>query len=146
MENDLLQGRKTTFQRGLAILVPEELGVRQARPQHTFVAADDGLAAVARNGVGNDDEAARKRAVLSGRDEVAQMGAHRDDQHLGRHVHEFSVDRAEQRHRPFDEPGHFVGQTVVGFEGNLGRRAQLLRAIENDLPAFGGIEDHMRRA
>ena len=112
----------------LAVLVPEELGVAQPRAQHALVAVDDGLAAVARHDVGDDDEAVGELAVLRGRREIALVRPHGDDQHLGRHVHELRVDGAEHRHRPFDQAGHFVEQPVVGLERDLRLGAELFGA------------------
>ena len=77
--------------------------------------------------------------------EVALVRLHRDDQHLGRHVHELRVDRAQHRHRPFDQARHLVEQAVVGLQRHLRLGAELLGARQHDLLALGRIEHHVRR-
>ena len=145
VEDDMLQRRQPLFQALLAVVVPEELGIRQARAQDTLVTADDGRTAIARHVVGDHDEAVGERAVLPAGGEVALMRLHRHDQHLGRHVHELGVDGAEQRHRPFDQTGNLLEQALVGPERHLSLGAEPLRTVEHDLLAFGRIQHDVRR-
>ena len=110
-----LQRRQRALQRRLAVLVPEELGVRQPGAQHALVAGDDGRAAVRRLDVGDDDEARRELARrASSQREIFLVRAHGGGQHLGRQRHEALVDAAHQRDRPFDQARHLVEQRRVG--------------------------------
>ena len=111
----------------LAVLVPEELGVRQAGAQDALVAGDDGGAAVRGGGIGDHDEAGSELAGGVRRREVFLVRPHRGGQHLRRHVHELLVDGAAQHDRPFDKAGDLVQQAFVGSDdeavaaGDLGR-------------------------
>ena len=131
------------FQCSFSILVPKELGVRQARPQHPFVAGDDGLAFVPGFGVGDEYEAGREVAVLIEQGEILLVMAHGGGQHLRRQVHEGGVDAPHQHHRPFHQPGVLVEQAGVGLEGQFGRPGQLFRLGQNRRPPLGRIEDHL---
>ena len=57
VEDDALELLDPAFQRVLAVLVPEEFGVRQARAQHPLIAGDDLLAAILGDHVGDQGEA-----------------------------------------------------------------------------------------
>ena len=143
VEDDRLQRRQPILQPGLAVLVPEELGVGQARPQHALVAGDDRLAAVGCHHVGHDDEARRQAAVRREQREIFLMRAHRGRQHLGRHRHEGRIDRPGQDHGPFDQPGDLAQQRVILLQGQplVGGKPQ--RVAQDDLPPLGRVEDHV---
>ncbi len=64
VEDDLLQLRHALFERHLAVLVEEELGVGKPRADHPLIAGDDGLAAVLGLEIGDHDEAVGELAVL----------------------------------------------------------------------------------
>ena len=60
MEHPLGQLRHAACQRALAVLVPEELGIRQPGAQHPLIAGDDRFAAVGGFRVGDQDETWRQ--------------------------------------------------------------------------------------
>ncbi len=114
VEGDGIERRDALFQLHLAVLVPEELGVRQAGAQDALVAGDDGGAAVRGGRVGDHDEAGGEFAGGVGRGEVFLVRPHGGGQHLRRHVHELLIDGAAQHDRPFDKAGDLVQQSFVG--------------------------------
>ena len=69
MEGDVGQRRQAGGQRVLAVLVPEEFGIRQPGAQHALIAADDDRSAIRWLHVGDDDEM---------RGEIAALGLHRE--------------------------------------------------------------------
>ena len=113
VEHDAIQLGTRLASGTLAVLVPEELGVPQARAQHALVAGDDGPAAVVGREIGDHDEARRQLAVGVLQREVFLVRAHRGDQHLRRQRHEPLVDGAEQHDRPFDQAGDLVQQRRI---------------------------------
>ena len=113
MEGDVIQQRHARFQPCLAVEIPEVPRVGEAGAQHTLVAGDRGGAAVGRLDIGDEAEIGRRRTVGVAEREVALVDAHGDLHDLGRQVHVGSVDAAEQRHRPLDQPGHLVEQAGV---------------------------------
>ena len=143
MEDAITQLGHAAFQCSFSILVPEELGVGEPRPQHPFVAGDDGLALVPGFGVGDEYKARREIAVLIQQGEILLVMAHRRGQHLRRQVHEGRVDAPHQHHRPFHQPGVLVEQAGVGLEGQFGLPGQLFRRGQNRRPPLGRIEDHL---
>ena len=104
---------RTARKFGLKILVPEELRVRQACPQHAFVARDDGGPAILRLDIGDHDETWRERPIGVEQREILLMRPHRGDQHFVRHVHEVVVDPAGHDDRPFDQPHDLVQQAGI---------------------------------
>src|SRR3546814_6252223 len=67
------------------LLVPEELGIRQAGVEHALVAGDHLLAAVVGQRIGDDHEARRPRTVGGIQREIFLMRPHGGGQHLARH-------------------------------------------------------------
>ena len=75
--------------------------------------------------------------------EVALVDPHRDLHDLGRQVHVRGVDAAEQRHRPFDQPGHLVeqpgivhhasGRCVGGQRARCRRRSRARRSAASTI-------------
>ena len=95
-----------------AVLIPEELRIRETGAKDAFVPGDDFLAPIRRLHVRNHDEARREVAVPVDQGEVFLMRPHRRRQHLRWQLHEFRVDVAEQDDRPFDEAGDFLEQAA----------------------------------
>jgi hypothetical protein len=137
------------FQRLLAVLVEEELGVGQARPHHALVAFDD-AAGIGRRDVADDQELVRQPAP-AGTDgprrhveqrEVLLVGLHRQDQAFLGHRQEFGLETAGEHVRPFDQRGHFIEQRgVVDRLQALPRRRR--RELALDLgAAHGEAGDH----
>ena len=107
----------------LAVLVPEEPGVRQPGAQHALVAGDDRRAAVAGLDVGDQRRsggASAPSGVAQG--EVLLVGAHGGDQHLGRQVHEGLVDAPSSGTGHSTRPVTSSSSAVVGDREALGRR------------------------
>ncbi len=138
------EGRKlghALLELDLAVLVPEELGVRQARAQHPLVARGDRPAAVRGRDVGHDDEVLCQAAVLRLEREILLVRAHGGDEHLARQRHEGAVDRSNEGNRPLDEARHLVEQRRVLLERQpLGRR-ELGGAGDDDALALLAVED-----
>ena len=80
----------------LAVLIPEENRVRQARPQHALVARDNRGAAIAGFHVGDNDKPRAQLAMRILDREIFLVRPHRGHQHLGRQIHENSIDLAHQ--------------------------------------------------
>ena len=58
--------------------------------------------------------------VLVRAGEIFLVGAHGEHDHLARHVEEIGVEAAEQRHRPFGQPGILDHQPLVGDQRQAG--------------------------
>ncbi|MNX84839.1 hypothetical protein D3C86_1166540 [compost metagenome] len=103
--------RHARGQRLLAILVEEELGVRQARAHHALVAGDDRLGRLGGQ-VRHDQEAVAQVAGGVGQREILLVGLHGQDQAFLRHGQEGFLEVAGIDHRPLDQRVHFVQQGV----------------------------------
>ena len=90
--------------------------------------------------------ARRQRPVLFRAGEIFLVGAHRQDDHLARHVEEILVEPAEQRHRPLGQPGILDHQPFVLDQRQPGGRSRFARAVAYQLLALLGIDDDMARA
>ena len=95
-----------------AIGGPEEVGVRQARPHHSFVAGDH-LRGIGALDIGDGDEPRHQRRIRPAHREVALVILHRRDQHFGWQVEVLHVETAGERYRPFDQRRHFVEQAFL---------------------------------
>ena len=140
VEDHVRQGRGAAGQRLLAVLVPEELGIRQTGAEHPFVTRRHRLAAVLRFRVGDDDETGRQLAVGIQAGEIFLMAAHGCGQHFRRHVHESVIDGTHQHHRPFDQPGDFVQQTRIVLHRQPFGGGQLVGFGLDQLAALGRVE------
>ena len=140
VEDALRQRRHAVLELRLAVEVPEELRVRQARAQHALVAGDDGGTAVVGQHVGDDDEARCQRARLGQHREIFLVRAHRGGQHLGRQVHEGGIDRAHQHDRPFDQAGDLVEQALVRFDLELVEAGDLLGVAQDHRAPLRRVE------
>ena len=78
--------------------------------------------------------------------EIFLMRAHGGLQNFRRHIHELVFDGADQHHRPFGQARHFVQQPLVLDQFEAQRESLLLRVVQDDLLALGGVEHHMRGA
>ena len=143
VEGDGVQRRNPAFQGGLAIEVPEMPRVGEAGAQHPFIAGDDRSPTVGAGHVGDEGESGGGFAVRRAQREVALVDAHGDLHHLGRQVHEATIDLAEQWHWPFHQAGHLVDQPRVVHNRIAGRGGAGGDAIGHHLPALGGIHDDL---
>ena len=142
VEGDALQLLQPVFQLGLQVLVPEEAAVGEARRQHLGVARRDQLAAVRRLDIGHGDEVRDQEAGLGiAHREILLVGAHGGADHLRRQVQEIRVHVAQDRRRPFGEPGHLVQQALVLDQFEIAREAEGARRVHDPLLALLGIED-----
>ena len=97
---------------------------RSTRSLPATIAAPPSLAC----DVGDEDEAARQRAVGRAQRQVFLVGAHGGDQRLGRHGHEGLVDGGHERHRPLDQALELVEQARIVGDREALPCGQLLRA------------------
>ena len=151
--HDLGQALHTAFQRLLAVLVEEELGVGQARAHHALVAADH-RAGVGRRDVAHHQEAVGQPALRVQQREVLLVGLHGQDQAFLRHAQELLVEAADQhvgaldqgcdlvqKRFVFDSTQAFtrIGRGLVELGGDVG--AALLEAGDHGAmqPELGGV-------
>ncbi len=146
VEHHACKTRQPAFQGALAVLVPEELGVPEARAQDALVAGDDRRPAVARLQVGHQDELPRQRAVRRMQRQVFLVRAHGGHQRLGRHRHECLVDGGHERHGPLDQTLDLVEQGRIVGEFEVLSRGQLLSTARDDGTALRAVENHLGRA
>ena len=108
----LLEFRQPVFELRLQIGLVEEFRIAQPRADHALVAGDDGLAAVARFDVGDEDELVGELAGLRDRCTTKHFWLLRMVARITspRNRQEFLVERAHQHHRPFDQAGDLVQQ------------------------------------
>ena len=93
--------------------LPEIQRIRQPRPDYLAVAMDDLDAAVLGLDVGGEDEAVGEVRRPAPRDEALLVGADRQPDDLGRDRQEILLEPAHQHHRPLDQPGHLLQQTLI---------------------------------
>ena len=112
VEHDAFEFRQPVFQPCLQVGVVEELGVGKPRADHALVAGDDRLAAVARFLVGHQNELVHELGGLRiAQHEAFLVVADGRADHLAGDRQERGVERAHQRHRPFDQSGD-LGQAA----------------------------------
>ena len=122
VEHDPIELRDPAGERPLAVLVPEELRVPQARAQHALVACDHSPTIVLGREIGDRDEARRQASFGVLERQVLLMMAHRRDQDFLRQRHEALVDPAKQGDRPLDQAGE------LGEQRRILAQAQILLA------------------
>ncbi len=110
--NHFGQAFNARFERFLAVLVEEELGIGQARAHHTLVAADHQRSVVRRD-VAHHQKTVRQLARCVDQGKVFLVGLHREDQAFLRDVQELGLELASQHVRALDQGGHFVQQRVI---------------------------------
>ncbi len=106
-------------QGGAPVLVEEELGVGQARPDDPLVAFDHPRG-IGRRDVADDQEAVRQRAGRVEQRKVLLVRLHRQDQALGRDLEELGIELAGEHVRPLDQRRHLVEQGGVVEHDQLG--------------------------
>ncbi len=146
VEDDVIELGHPALQRLLAILVPEMLGVGQARAQHPLIAGDDRRAAIVGHHIGDEGELRRQRSIGLLEGKIFLVAAHRRGQYLGRQGHEIGIDIAGQNHRPLHQSGDFIEQPRIVANGEpQGLRSLLetvgdpgapLRPIDGDIGLF----------
>ena len=146
VENDPVELRRLLRQRHLEIGVVEESRVRQARGEHLAVALDDLRAAVRRLDVGGADKGVGELARRVAADEVFLVHPRGELDHFGRDVEERRVEAAEQRHRPFGQPGILRHQPFVLDEAEPRHFGSRAGAVANDGRALVGIDNYMAGA
>ncbi len=143
VKHDVLQRRHPAFERRLAILIPEEFGVGEARAQHPLVPGDDGGALVLRLHIGDEQEARREPAGVIQEREIFLVRAHRRGEHLRRQRHEGVVDAPRQDHGPFDEAGHLLQQRIVAAKREPGGFRRGFGPFADRGAPLVGIEQHV---
>ena len=113
VEGDPLQLLRLVGQRCLAVLLPEEASVGQARGEHLAVASDDCRAAIGSRDIGGADEGIGKLARRILAHEVFLVGPRGELDHFGWHFEELLVKPAEQRHWPFGQPRVFDHEAFI---------------------------------
>ena len=147
VEDDLLELLRLLLERDLEVLLPEEARVAQPRGEHALVARDDRRAAVVGVDVGGADEVRRELARAVAHDEIFLVDARGELDHFLGHVEEIGVERAEQRHRPFGQPGILDHQPLVLDQQEAGILGGLDRARRGRSPrARPGRRARGRRA
>ena len=115
--------------------------LKRAR-DHLLVAGDDGLAAVLRFQIGNEQEVVRQLLAVPQR-EAFLVRPHRARQALGRHGEERLVELSHQDRRPLGEAGVLGDKRVVLDEGELGLLRERVRAFVDGSRAARAVEDHL---
>ncbi|GBD30361.1 hypothetical protein HRbin32_01464 [bacterium HR32] len=142
VEGHGLQPPRPLLQGAFAVLLVEEPGVHQARPQDPLVALPHRVQPHPVS-VANAHEGVQQGAVPAHR-EVPLVVAHDRDQHGLRQLQELGVEPAHERRRPLHQVGHLVHEGVlkVRFAACL-RRAPL--DLRSDLrPASVAVRQHVR--
>ncbi len=121
--DDRGEARHARLEPHLAVLVEEEPGIGEPRPQHPLVAVDDR----ARDPRVSRLLTTRKRGTSLpsrlGEREVLLVLLHRQDEALLRHREERRIERAFVHGRRFDERRHFVEQRIRHDDGRARRGA-----------------------
>ena len=155
MEDDVRQLLRLLFERGLEVGVVEEARVGQAGGEDLAVALDDLGAAVGRLDIGGADEGVGQRAVACSAiacspaiaaDEILLVHARGELDDFRRHAEEFGVEAAEQRHRPFGQPGILGDQPLVLDQHQPGVGGERGGAVADQGAAFVLIDDDVAGA
>ena len=121
-------------QRGLAVLIEEELRVGEPRAQHTLVALHDRLRLLCGQ-VADQQEAVRQPSLRIREREILLVLLHRQDQALLRDLEECPIEGTGVDHGPFDQRGHLVEQRIGhDHRGALGRMHELAHDLGASLP------------
>ena len=96
--------------------------IGQARAQHTLIAGDDRRTEIIRRQIRHEGEIGRRASGLVAQGKIFLVDLHRQLADFRRQVHEIVVDAADQRHRPFHQPGDLVEQPVIRGDGEIPRR------------------------
>ncbi|MNK95100.1 hypothetical protein D3C87_1153250 [compost metagenome] len=142
LEHHVLQAQVEVFELLLLVLLEEELGVGQAWANHFLVTGDDLLRVFAFD-VGHGNETWQQLAVGIQQAEVLLVVLHGGDQGFLRHVEEAFLERAHQRHRPFDQRGHFIEQGWRNDCRAFLTGGQLFGALADDLATLVGIGQYI---
>lgn len=146
MEDDLFELGGLLFERHLQVGVVEEFRVRQTRGEDLAIALDDLRPAVVRGDVSGTDEGVGERPIGAAADEIFLVHARGELDHLGRHVEKRGVELAEQRNRPFGEPGILGDETLVVDEFEPGLHCGLASVIADQRRALVLVDDHVAGA
>ena len=146
MEDDVGELLRLLFERDLEVVLPEEFRVGEAGGEDLFVTGDDRGAAVACLDIRDADEVRGERALRVGEREIFLVGAHGELDHLARDFEEGGVEPAEQRHRPFGQPGIFDQEPLVLHQLEPSFASRRCGAVGDDAAALGGIEDDVAGA
>ena len=141
VEHDLLELWHAVGQHDLAVLIEEELGVGETRPDHAFVPGDDRLAAVLGLHIGNHNEPVGELLSLLQR-EAFLVRLHGGGEHFGRHRKEGLVERAHQHNGPFGKPRILGKQRLVLDQSELLLPGERASAVANETGALLAVEDH----
>ena len=114
MEDDAAKLGKARFQRGLAILIPEELRVRQSGSNDALVAVDDRFATVFRDQIRDQQEPVRQPIRLTGlQREALLMAPHGSCQDFAGHIEKRLIERSHQYDGLFGKTGILHGERRV---------------------------------
>ncbi|RMQ81812.1 hypothetical protein ALP97_05247 [Pseudomonas salomonii] len=142
LEHHVLQAQVEVFELLLLVLFEEEFGVSQARAYDFLVTGDDLLRVFAFD-VGHGDKTRQQLTVHIQQAEILLVVLHGGDQGFLRHVEETLFERAHQRHRPFNQRGHFVEQAWRHDGSAFLQAGQLFGALADQLATLVGIGQHV---
>ena len=146
VEGDPLEPLGMIGERFLAVDIPEEARVGQARGEDLAVAVDHARAAILRLDIGGADESVGEFARIVLANEILLVHARGQLDRLGRDLEEILLEPAEQRNGPFgqacvlDHQPLVLDEAEAGFAGNLGG------ARADQVLPFLVVDDDMRRA
>ena len=146
VEGDPLQPLGVLGERFLAIDVPEEARVGQARGEDLAVAVDHARAAILRLDIGSADEGVGEFALFVFADEVLLVDARGQLNRLGRDLEEILLEPAEQRDGPFGQACVLDHQPLVLDEAEAGFTGDLGGARADQVLPFLMVDDDMPRA
>ena len=142
MKSDLFELGELRLELRLAVLVPEELGIAQARGDDLVVAAHDLSAAVARDDVGDEDVTIGELAGLSIlHREALLVVLDRGGDHFGRQIEEFRIESAHQHDRPFDKAGGLLEQAFILDQFEALRESEIARLGTDRLGTRVAVDD-----
>ena len=125
----------------LTVLLPEEARVRKARGEHLAIAVDNAQPAIGRVDIGRAHEGIGQFAVLLAH-EVLLVDPRGKLDGFGRNFEEILIETAQQRHRPFGQPGIFDHQTFVLDQRVACRCSRFCRLAADQVLTLGMIDQH----
>jgi len=139
--DDAGKSRNARLQPRLAVLVVEELRVREPRPQHALVAVDD-LPGLFRLDIGDKQETGEQfPGSLVAQRHVFLMPLHREHQALLRHLEKLAAEFACIHGRRLDQRGDLVEQGVIGDQRGAPAGGRFQRLDDLVAPALETGDD-----
>ena len=146
VEDDLLELLRLLRERDLEVLLPEEARVGQARGEDLSLPSTIAAPPSAASMLAVQTKCGASLPCAVAQHEIFLVGARGELDHFGRDFEERGVEAAEQRHRPFGQPGILDHQPLVLDQREAGVARRPRRAVADDRLALVVVDDDVAGA